>query len=90
MAERDVMAEERDWYAETDLSDRIAAGGEIVRPTRCARASRCRRSRCECPKTFWKKSPPSHAPRCSDRNADASVGCRTASGGTSPPTVRVR
>jgi hypothetical protein len=34
MAERDVMAEERDWYAETDLSDRIAAGGEIVRPTR--------------------------------------------------------
>jgi len=34
MAERDVMAEERDWYGETDLSDRIASGGEIVRPTR--------------------------------------------------------
>ena len=34
MAERDVMAEERDWYDETDLSDRIATSGEIVRPTR--------------------------------------------------------
>lgn len=34
MAEREVMAEERDWYGETDLSERIATHGEIVRPTR--------------------------------------------------------
>jgi len=34
MAEQDVMAEERDWYGETDLSDRIASSGEIVRPAR--------------------------------------------------------
>lgn len=34
MAERDVQAEERDWYGKTDLSDRIATKGEVVRPTR--------------------------------------------------------
>lgn len=34
MTERDVMAEERDRYAEADLSERIATKGEIVRPTR--------------------------------------------------------
>ena len=34
MAERDIMAEDRDWYGETDLSNHIATGGQIVRPTR--------------------------------------------------------
>lgn len=34
MAERDVMAKDRDWYGESDLSDRIATSGEIVRSTR--------------------------------------------------------
>jgi hypothetical protein len=34
MTERDAMAEDRDSYSDTDLSDRIATRGEIVRPTR--------------------------------------------------------